>query len=477
GYPKTKKNLYRILTFLVAAGGTFICIRGHLGPGRPLSIGDAAWGTSEAPQLNIVLNTPFCIIRTLHNDNRLERLEFYTAEELSLRRSSLHKPDGKIIGQRLKKNIFILTIESGSPIWIDNLNPVAGDTVRGLMPFLDSLARKSAVFTRAYTTGVRSIEGISAIFGGVPTFNELILMTSPYYANTFDSPARLLGKTGYSSRFYFGGNKGSFNIDQTLKAFGFDQITGREEYGNDKDFDGVWGILDHKMGEYAARDLSSLPQPFIAGWFTLNPHGPFRAPGDLQSGGYKSSDNMRLTVEYEDRAIRRFFEVAGKQPWYDNTIFIIIGDHGCRDLSGTIYDSAAILPRITMMIYTPDGSLPPVVTADRCVSQYDIAPTLLNMVGYSSEYIALGEDVMSDQHSGYAIMYIKGGWQICSPRYLVRLSEDLNHIEGVYGIEDYALQHNLENYDVSEIKDMMAYAQAFMQDYSERLNSNTLYTR
>ena len=465
--------LLRLLVFIVAGASTFICIRGHLGPGRPLSIGDAIWGTSKAPQLNIVLNTPFCIIRTLHNDNRVEQFNFFPPEKLAALHSSLHTGSPAASGK--KRNIVVLTIESGSAIWVDSINPVAGDTLRGLMPFLDSLATKSVVFPRAYTTGVRSIEGITAIFGGVPTFNDMILMTSPYYANTFDAPASLLADKGYSSRFYFGGNKGSFNIDQTLKTFGFEKVVSREDYGNDNDFDGAWGIWDHKMGEFAARDISSLPQPFIAGWFTLNPHGPFDVPSDWNTDGYKAKDNMRRTVEYEDRAIRHFFEVAKGEPWYDNTLFLIIGDHGSRDLRGTVYDSPAILPRITMMLYSPDGSLSPAIISDRSVAQYDIPSTLLTLAGYPDKYVSLGENVLSENHPGYALMFIKGAYRVCGTRYAVSLSPDLRKIEGVYDINsDYEMKDNLSRYDAGEVKRMIDWARAFMQDYSTRLNGNTL---
>lgn len=464
--------LIRLGIFIAAAGISFICIRGHLGPGRPLSIGDATWGTSEAPELNIVLNTPFCIIRTLHNDFKVEEYSFFTKEKLNSIRSSLHK--GK--NRQKRYNLMVVAVESGSAIWLDSINPVKGDTIRGLMPFLDSIASRSVIFPRAYTTGVRSIEGITNIFGGVPTFNDMILMTSPYYANTFDAPASLLKEKGYSTRFYFGGNRGSFNIDQTLKTFGFDQIFSREDYGNDNDFDGAWGIWDHKMGEFAARDLTSLPQPFIAGWFTLNPHGPFDVPSDWQTEGYKAKDDMRRTVEYEDRSLRHFFEVAKTQPWYDNTIFLLIGDHGSRDLKGTVYDSPAVLPRIVMMLFSPDGSLPPAKIADRCVAQYDVVPTVLGLLGYPEEYVALGEDMLSQDHSGYAIMFINGAYRICSPRYAVCLSPDLKKIEGVFDVNsDYEMKNNLTDYDREEVRKMVEWGRAFMQDYSVRLNNNQLY--
>ncbi len=469
-----KSLILRIVIFIISAGATFLCIRGHAGPGRPLSIGDAVWGTSEASQMNVVLNTPFCIIRSLKNDFRIEEMSFFTNEELNRIRSSVHKADP---GTRLnKKNIMVITIESGSAIWVDGLNPVKGDTVRQLMPFLDSIASKSVVFPNAFTTGIRSIEGITSIFTGVPTFGDMILMTSPYYANKIDAPATLLKEMGYATRFYFGGNRGSFNIDQTLNVAGFDKVITREDYGLNRDFDGQWGVWDHKMAEYAVEDISRLPQPFFAGWFTLNPHGPYGVPSDWNPGPYRASDEMRRTVEYEDRAIREFFRLAEKEPWFRNTIFIIVGDHGFRDLKGTVYDSRFVLPHVIMMIFTPDGSLKPERMESKFVTQFDVPSTILSLAGYPDEYIGLGNNMLGDDdEKSYAIMFIKGAYQVCGPEYALRFSQDMKKIEGVYDWKtDYDMTRPLRNYDISEVEAMTNWARAFMQDYTLRLNRNQL---
>ncbi|MDE5974987.1 MAG: hypothetical protein K2G69_00400, partial [Muribaculaceae bacterium] len=181
------------------------------------------------------------------------------------------------------------------------------------------------------------------------------------------------------------------------------------------------------------------------------------------------------TVEYEDRALRRFFEVAKTQPWYDNTIFILIGDHGFRALTGTIYDSSFIMPHIALMIFTPDGSLSPRIIDDIAVSQLDIPSTVLNLSGYPHGYVSLGQNILSPEHPGYALMFINGAFQICSPRYAVRLSVDMKRIEGVYDItSDYAMSKPLTNYDKSEINKMLKWGRAFLQDYTDRLNNDRM---
>ncbi len=470
---KRKRYLLKSTNFIFACLVSFICIRGHIGSERPLSIADGVWGTNKASEVNIVLNTPFCIVHSINKDGSIEPVDIFSGQELSKIRTSIHTPKDSTLST--KKNIVVITIESGSSIWVKSLSPIGNDIEHALMPFLDSIAQESVVFPHAFTTGIRSIEGITGIFGGVPTFGDMILMTSPYFTNSFDAPASLLKNYGYSNKFYFGGNHSSFNIDQTLKTFGFDEIITRNEYGNDRDFDGEWGIWDHKMGEYAAEDLSKLREPFIAGWFTLNPHGPFSVPNDWKSEGYKSSDDMMKTVEYEDRALCHFFEEAKKQPWYKNTIFIIIGDHGCRDLKNTIYDSSFILPHITLMIFTPDGSLQPTRIDDKCVSQLDIPATILSLTHYNRPYISLGQNILSSAHPGYALMYIHGEYQVCGNKYTVRLSPDFRQAESVFDTTvDYSMKKPLKVYDRKEVKKMIEWAGAFMQDYTNRLIGNKL---
>ena len=466
----------RAAIFLAVGFSTFCAMRGTLVKGRPLSIADAVWYTATPPETNVVLNTPFCVLRSVEGGTRVPEMRFFSDKEAEQIRSSLHTPSFPP-DSLLRKNVMVITLESGSQHWIDRLNDIPGCPPHVVMPFLDSLASVSLVNRNVMATGRRSVEGIAAIYGGFPTFGDMLYMSSPYNANTIDSYARLLRDEGFSTRFYFGCNHGSYSIDSFLSAMGYDLIADRQVYADDSEYDGLWGIYDDAMGAYAAKDLTTLREPFVAGWFTLHLHEPFSVPARISLDSFKHREPSPLrSAEYTDMALRRFFETARLQPWYSNTIFIITGDHGSRDFKDTPYDGAFIQPHVMFMIYTPDGSIPAGEISGRMMNQFDIGPTILGLLRYGKPYVATGTDVINSSDPNYAIGFFNGQYQITGTRYLITMTPDLGRIERVFDVTaDPLLNQPLTTYDTSETDRMMKWARAFMQDYTMRLNQNRLH--
>lgn len=471
-----KKYSARVGLLLIVAAMAFIGMRGRVEAGRPLSIGDAAWGTEKNGEINIVLNSPFCVLRSLSGANVIEPFEFYTADELAQIRSSIHHPVDSLGQGLIRKNVVVITVESLGQMWLDMLNVIHDEPKRGLMPFLDSLATQSLVCTHTIATGRRSNEGANAVYGGFPAYEPFIYMLSPYNANAVDAAARLLKAEGYSTAFYFGGNHGSYSIDQLTYAMGFDRTVDRQVYGNDDDYDGAWGIFDHAMGEYVATDMSKMKEPFFTGWFTISNHGPFYVPSNWNAGGYRYSEPcVERSVEYTDRSLRHFFDVARRQSWYSNTLFIITGDHGCRSFKGTKYDTSYLQYHVPFIAYTPDGSIAPRRITDRVMSQIDINATILGLLNYTKPYISLGVNLLDDSARHYAITFGNNQFQVIGMKYLVQLSSDAKTVTAVYDVEsDQQLTSPLTAYDQAQVDDMVAYCRAFLQDYSYRVINNKM---
>lgn len=468
----------RALTFILLGVLSFVGMRGRVGHGIALAIADASWNIRTAPQINVVLNSPFCVLRSINKNNDLKRYDFFTDEQLSQQRQTIHRGSGKPYE---KKNIFLIVIESGGQLWLDNLNIVKNDTKRNIMPFLDSIASKSFVCQHTITTGVRSIEGISAILGGFPTFDPFLYMLSPYNNNTLDAPAALLHKDGYRTMFYYGCAHGSFNIDQMAHACGFEQTFDRDTYNNDADFDGTWGIYDHAMIEYAINDISKEDkiEPFFATWFSVTSHGPFNTPEYWNASGYKyGTDRPERGIEYTDRALRHLFDLAKREPWYKNTIFVITGDHGCRDLTDTKYDTPYIKNHIPFIVYTPDGSISPERINDRVMTQFDIPATLLSLIGYDKDFVSIGCDIRDTTVEHYGILLANNQYIVISTQYAVLLNAETMNIDRVYDItEDQALSSAISNYDKNEVTKMQNWAKALLQSTNNNLIDNKLSMR
>lgn len=459
----------RIVMAVIFAGAAFLAMRGRVGAGVPLAIPDAAFAVEKSPQINVVLNSPFCILRSLNRmkSNVEEELAFFDETELGEIRNSVH--DGA--DSLRKRNIVTIVIESGGSVWLDSIGPRIGGEKHGLMPFLDSIAGRSAVFVHTIACSRSSCGGFTAVSCGFPAFDPFYFMLSPYNKNALDSPARLLSKKGWDTTFYYGCKHGSFNIDQTAFASGYSRIVDRETYGNDNDYDGMWGIFDYPMAEYIASDLGTRPEPFLANWFTVSAHGPFSIPDGWDTSGYKHADaSPERGLEYTDQALRRFFELASDQPWYRNTTFIITGDHGNRDFKGTDYDTPYIQSHIPFIVFAPDGSVASGFYEDRVFSQHDIAATTLALAGYDEPYVQLGVDAFDASAESFGIQRISGRYMVVGPRYAIFTSPDVMTVEEVYDIiEDPAMKLPLSDYDSAEAHSLLRQAQAFLQDYTGRL--------
>lgn len=459
----------RIVMAVIFAGAAFLAMRGRVGAGVPLAIPDAAFAVEKSPQINVVLNSPFCILRSLNRmkSNVEEELAFFDETELGEIRNSVH--DGA--DSLRKRNIVTIVIESGGSVWLDSIGPRIGGEKHGLMPFLDSIAGRSAVFVHTIACSRSSCGGFTAVSCGFPAFDPFYFMLSPYNKNTLDSPARLLSKKGWDTTFYYGCKHGSFNIDQTAFASGYSRIVDRETYGNDNDYDGMWGIFDYPMAEYIASDLGTRPEPFLANWFTVSAHGPFSIPDGWDTSGYKHAEaSPERGLEYTDQALRHFFELASDQPWYRNTTFIITGDHGNRDFKGTDYDTPYIQSHIPFIVFAPDGSVASGFYEDRVFSQHDIAATTLALARYDEPYVQLGVDAFDASAESFGIQRISGRYMVVGPRYAIFTSPDVMTVEEVYDIiEDPAMKLPLSDYDSAEAHSLLRQAQAFLQDYTGRL--------
>lgn len=470
---KVKLYTRKWVLFLILGFGVFLGIRGHLRPEHPIAIDDAIHGTKNNCDLNIVLNTPFSILRSSRKGNELKEYNFYTPGELDKIRTSLHSPNGSQNNKRSKKNIVIIILEGIGQMYLDSVNPIEEARGEGLMPFLDSLCNVSLVPVNTYATGKSSIGGTTAVIGGFPSFGNFKYMVSPYNANIIDSFSNILDVDGYNSVFYGGGNKGSVSLEATIHAFGITKFIDREKFGNDKYFDNYWGIFDHAMAKYIADDLSNTKEPFFAGWTTLSSHSPFIIP-DYYGAHYKNKEQgVDRAVEYVDESLREFFDYAKTMKWYDNTIFIITSDHGTRDKRAN-HINRFTEPRIPMIIFAPDRSIKP-QKITRVMAQYDLLPTVLSLINHSGAYVCMGNSLFDDDVPHYAINYIDNQFQIISEDLMVEFDAEKDVIGKVYDIKnDYLLRHPLESYDKSRVDSMHVYIKAFLQDYNHRMINNKM---
>lgn len=457
--------------FLVAGGLSFLAIRGTRS--KPLNIADPI-NFVDNKKADMVLNTPFTVVRTIGKTLSIERITYYPEEQLGKMRNDRHHfttaDSISGVSSQSGKNIMFIVLESGGAQLIDRLGFAKGEKRRNLFPFLDSLIDKSLVIEDVMATGIISNNGLNAMFMGFPSFDPLYFVTTSYVNEDYDTPAQLLKESGYYPKFYYGCNEGSFYIGPTMKLAGFADIVTKNNYTLPYESLSQWGIWDHEMAEFVANDISSLPQPFFAVWFTINAHSPFEVPGKFISSLHNEPDTPEIALEYTDYALKQFFTLADKQPWYEKTMFIITGDHGNRDFKGKPIDTPWIKYHIPFIVFAPDGSIKPKRLAGKVMSQFDIMPTMLHLAGYEGEFFSLGTDYFDPVKPHYAISKVEGRFMVTGNKYVIFTDVKGERILDVYDITtDQLLNRPLAEYDRNEVKTMHEWTMAFLQDYTNRI--------
>jgi phosphoglycerol transferase MdoB-like AlkP superfamily enzyme len=288
----------------------------------------------------------------------------------------------------MKKNVILISIESLSADFMEHY----GNTQK-LTPFLDSLATKSLMFTNLYATGNRTVRGLEALTLCIPPTAGESIIKRENNKNKFSTGSVFKSK-GYEVKFLYGGYSYFDNMEDFYKGNGYEIVDRNNFKPEEITFANVWGVSDEDMAKKAIRVMNQEAKsgkPFFNHWMTVSNHRPFTYPeGRIDiSGSAKSRDGG---VKYTDYAIRKFFEIAKKQDWYKNTVFVIVSDH-CASSAGKTE-----LPmdkyRIPAMIFS-EGFIEP-QQFNETVSQIDVMPTLFGLLNFSYKTKFSGQDVFKE---------------------------------------------------------------------------------
>jgi len=254
-------------------------------------------------------------------------------------------------------------------------------------------------------------------------------ITSPYCNNQHSTLPRTLKKHGYSSAFFHSANNGSMRFDSYASQAGFDHYFGRNEYGNDAHFNGIWGISDGYFNPWAARKISTLSAPFFCTLFTISSHHPYTIPAHRKGKVIQGPQPICAAINYSDWALKRFFEVARKQPWYKNTLFVLLADH-TPPSSDPLFGSSQWMYRIPIAFYHPSGRIKP-KKAQKFLQQIDIMPTLLDILNIQTTYYAFGSSYLQGK-TGKGMTYLEGTYHLFFDKYM---SVFKNHrVTNVYNV-------------------------------------------
>ena len=465
---------YSIACLLSLLLFTPFCIAGMRGgfttAVRPITISNANQYTKHPADAALVLNTPFSLIRTIGTNVFVVPNYFDSQEKMESIYSPIHIPADTL--QMSKKNVVVLIVESFGREYIGALNrSLENGKYKGYTPCVDSLIAHSTTFRYSYCNGRKSIDGMPSILSSIPMFVEPFILT-PSSMNDFTGLAGILEQEGYQTAFFHGAQNGSMGFQAFAQKTGFQHYYGRTEYENARgtdDFDGTWAIWDEPFLQYYAEEMSHMQQPFMTAVFTASSHHPFVIPEKYQQQFPEEGLEIHKCIRYTDMAIGRFFETASRQPWFENTIFVLTSDHtNMSDHAAYQTDLGGFCSPI--IIYDP--SRPTGVIQDKVAQQIDILPTILGMLGYTKSYFGFGIDVLNTPtEKTWAVNYLNGIYQYVKYGYVLQF--DGTNTKAVYSLDDRLMKNNLKG-KVEIQPQMELELKAIIQQYMERMTQNRL---
>ena len=437
---------------------------------RPINIMDACRHVKNISHSDIVLNTPFAILRTLFKHS-FHKINYPDVNEQVIREKvqpikEYHNHEAS------KPNVVVFILESFGREYIGAFNKKSTiPNYKSHTPFLDSLSQYSLIFTNAYANGRQSIHGMSSVIAGIPSFKDAFT-SSPYPKQKIESLVSTLESEGYNTSFFHGAANGSMGFLGFSAILGFDNYYGRTEFNDDSQYDGVWGIWDEPFLQFMKKTLDKKKMPFFASVFTVSSHEPYKVPEKYKSRFLEGDIPIHKCIEYSDFALARFFAEAKKSKWFSNTIFIFVADH-CNWVHYDEYQKAINHYAVPIIIYQPGSNY--VGIDEDLAQQIDIYPTILDMIGYKKPFRSWGRSLLDKKSAQPFVINSTGTiYQFSKGDYICTF--DGKNVIGFYDKDDKALSNNLIQNRNAAMSEIELNCKAFIQDYMNRVINKKLYT-
>jgi phosphoglycerol transferase MdoB-like AlkP superfamily enzyme len=409
---KSSKLRVELITLILSIPICIFLGRGGIGL-RPISSIEASLYTRPENSA-LVLNSAFTILKSIGKSD-LEEKKYFTEKQLD----KLFNPRRTTNPQHILPegtNVMVIMLESFGNEWVGQFNKSTSYT-----PFLDSLLNKSWYFEYGISNGKKSIEAVPTISASMPTLMDNPYISSAYSNNQLQSLPSILKEKGYSTGFYHGATNGSMRFNSFASQLGYDQYVGRFEYNNDKHFDKTWGILDEYFNPWTAKQLTKMKAPFMANLFTLSSHHPYFVPEEWRSKVKNGPHPICKSIYYGDISLRKFFQQAEKEPWFNKTLFVIVDDH-TPSSNSEIYNQRTEMYRIPIAFYDPSGKLPR--KREKAIfQQIDIMPTVLDLLNIKTDYYSIGNSFFSKEPRE-AVTYLEGSYYYFQNDKLLVFSND-----------------------------------------------------
>jgi phosphoglycerol transferase MdoB-like AlkP superfamily enzyme len=313
------------IIILVLLGLNFIWVRGGVGVAT-ISQSSAIYSdknANNAAAVNSLWNALYYIVNNtdyIYGKSYLYKDEKQASEEFKKQISG--KPDSFFFSKSDRPNVIIVMLESFTA---SASNFFSGHN--NCTPYLDSLAKQNLAFMQCYASGDRTEKGLVSVLSGYPAQPASSIIVFPDKMQKLPSLGKVFKPLGYQNLFMYGGDAEFAAMKSYLLIHGFNKVIDKKDFSK-KQLNSKWGAHDAYLYEKTLEELKSTNSPFLTVLLSLSSHEPFDVPYESKDikrdkwYGYKNS------IRYADHCLFEFIEACKKQSWYDNTIIVLVADHG-----------------------------------------------------------------------------------------------------------------------------------------------------
>lgn len=466
-YNNREWHISQSIGFVIVMALSVLGIRGGFQL-KPINLTTAIDYTSPK-NIPLIINTPFSICMS-STSSALNKIEHFEDDVIDSIYSPIHNSLGHdrfVIKDATDCNVVLIILESFGQEMIGYYNP---GYEKSLTPFLDSLLSNSLTFD-GMANGRRSIEALPSLLCGLPSLMSTDYPSSRYAINKLDGFGSILKENGYKTAFFHGGNNGTMSFNSTSKSSGFDDYYGRDEYANDEDFDGTWGIYDKPFLQYTASKLNQYEEPFSAVIFTLSSHHPYSLPEDYITSDTTQNTPFENTITYVDEALRNFFNTISESEWFNNTIFVITADHVNPEHKFEKYKNVRGSYRVPLAFYAPH--VIEVGHIEEIAQHIDIGVSILSALNIDDTIFSFGRNLFDSKQKPSFIGYSNNIYQFCDGKYFMQ--SDGNNIKGIFKLNKDSFSKNLYKGYTEEWKTIDTRFKAILQQYNNRMINNQLH--
>ncbi len=388
----------------------FLGIRSSLGH-RPVNISDALY--SENRVINEITKNSLHSLGYAYYSNKkaenniskygkIDIKEAYKVASLAIgidykdEKKPFYREVKSKLASKKQKNLVIFIQESMGAQFTGFIGK------QNFTPNLDNLAQNYLSFTNLYSNGTRSVRGLAALTSGTLPINGIEVIKRNKSQEDYFTVASLLKPYGYKSSFIYGGEARFDNMKGWYLGNGFDEVIEQKDFTNPI-FTSTWGVSDEDLVIKANEKFKSYyenNEKFVSVMFSSSNHMPFELPdGKIEFEKNIPKTSVENAIKYADFAIGKFFELAKKEDYFKDTVFVVIADHNVRVYGDQIVPIDMF--QIPAVIVSSD--IPHQIFTN-LTSQADVLATALDLIGIDLSYPILGNSIFKDNKKNINLM-------------------------------------------------------------------------